>query len=140
MDKNELKPVNKPNLWKKGKNHQKLYLNINLRKSTSMKTFAFGMVITIILVLPIALALYQYLNVYKWNVNAFRIFLLMAWVLILLVNGISNYFTVLLAKAYNPEMENLMDIDEYAILFYQTLNPGFAIVVLILFLIFGISF
>ncbi|MDD2258587.1 MAG: hypothetical protein WC278_04250 [Bacilli bacterium] len=137
---NNLKPVLKPNLWKKGKKQQKMYLEINLRKSTSMKTFIFGLVITIIIALPIALALFQFLDVYKWNTTAFRIFLLLAWILILLVNGLSNFFTVLLAKSYNPEMDNLMDIDEYAILFYQTFNPGFAIFVLILFIVFGVSF
>lgn len=140
MDNLNLKPVNKPNLWKKGKRQQKIFYDINLKRSTSMKTFIFGLLITAIIALPFALALYQYLDVYKWNVQAFRIFLLIAWVLILLVNGLSNFFTVKLAKAYNPEMDNLMELDEYAILFYQTLNPGFAIFVLILFIVFGVSF
>lgn len=137
MSKKGLKPVIKPSLWKKGKQQQKIYFDINLKRSTSFKTFIFGLLITVIIVLPIALALYQYLFIYKWNTNAFRIFLLLAWVLILLVNGVSNFFTVLLSKAYNPEMDNLMAIDEYAILFYQTFNPGFAIIVLILFIVFG---
>lgn len=140
MDNKELKPVNKPSLWKKGRKQQKLYYDINLRRSTSMKTFVFGLLITVIIAIPVALALYQYLDVYKWNAGAFRIFLLMAWILILLVNGLSNFFTIVLAKSYNPEMDNLMDIDEYAILFYQTFNPGFAIFVLILFIVFGVSF
>lgn len=126
-----------PNLWVRGKQENKKFLSINLKKGTNFKTFIFGLIIAIFFIFPFALITYQYIEVYKWNSNSFRLFLAVAWVLILLMNGLSNMFTVKLAKVYAEDIVNLQEIDENAIFFYQTLNPGFSIFVFILFLIFG---
>ena len=81
-------------LWKKGKKDFKKFTKMRFRKSTNIKSFIFGFLIGIIIVLPLALVMYQILNVFKYNANIFRLFLVIVWVLIMLVNGISNFFTI----------------------------------------------
>jgi hypothetical protein len=54
-------------------------------------------------------------------------------------NGLSNFFTVKLAKCYARDMLELQAIDEYAILFYQCLNIGFGIFILAILLFFGLT-
>ena len=55
------------------------------------------------------------------------LFIIIAWVLLWLCNGVSNYFTIKLAKLYFKEDPKLNSVDEIAVLYYETLNPGFII-------------
>ena len=47
--------------------------------------------------------------------------------MLLICNGLSNYFSIKLAKLYYKENPKLQNIDEMAVMFYETLNPGFII-------------
>ena len=53
--------------------------------------------------------------------------MLVGWVLLLICNGLSNYFSIKLAKIYYKENPKLESIDAMAVFFYETLNPGFII-------------
>ncbi len=121
---NELKNQN-VSLWRKGKQDIKKYYEVKLKKSTSIKTFLFGILLTIILILPIALLLLQFFKAYIYNLNIVLFVVILALVLLWFCNGLSNYFTIKLTKIYFKEDNKLQGIDEVAVLFYETLNPGF---------------
>lgn len=121
---NELKNQN-VSLWRKGKQDIKKYYEVKLKKSTSIKTFLFGILLTVILILPIALLLLQFFKAYIYNLNIVLFVVILALVLLWFCNGLSNYFTIKLTKIYFKEDNKLQGIDEVAVLFYETLNPGF---------------
>lgn len=123
-------------LWRKGKNDIKRYYEVKLKKSTSIKTFLFGVLLTLIIVLPIALLLLQIFKAYIYNLNIVLFVVVLALVLVWFCNGLSNYFTVKLTKLYFKEDNKLQSLDEVAILFYETLSPGFIIFTLAILFIF----
>ena len=57
----------------------------------------------------------------------------------MLFNGLSNYFTVKLAQAYNKDMDSLQEIKAKYIFYYQILNIGFGIFSLIVIIFFGLG-
>lgn len=114
-------------LWRKGKNDIKKFYSVNLKKSTNIKTFLFGVLLTIVLLIPFALLLLQFYKAYIYNLNLVMLFIIIAWVLLWLCNGVSNYFTIKLAKLYFKEDPKLNSVDEVAVLYYETLNPGFIV-------------
>ena len=124
-------------LWSRGKEEMKLFYNIKLKRSTNIKTFIFGLVVTALLVFPFAVLLFQMVTLNWYKPETILIFLAIAWGLLMLCNGLSNFFTVKLAKCYARDMDELQAIDEYAILFYQSLNIGFGIFVLIVLIFYG---
>ena len=67
------------------------------------------------------------------------IFLAVAWGLLMVANGLSNFFTVKLCKIMEKEMNDLQEINEYAILLYQTFNIGFGLFIFAVLLFFGVS-
>lgn len=123
---NELKNEN-ISLWKTGKRDIKKFYEVKLKRSTNIKTFLFGILITLIIMLPLALLLVQFYKAYIYNLNLRMLFLLIGWIMVWFCNGLSNYFTVKLAKKYFKEEPKLQNLDEVAILYYETLNPGFII-------------
>ena len=134
---NELKNQN-VSLWRKGKQDIKKYYDVKLKKSTSIKTFLFGILLTLIIVLPIALILLQVFKAYIYNLNIVLFVVILALVLLWFSNGLSNYFTIKLTKIYFKEDNKLQGIDEVAVLFYETLNPGFIIFTFFILFIFVI--
>lgn len=114
-------------LWRKGKQDIKKFYDVKLKRSTNIKTFLFGVLLTIICILPFALLLIQFFKAYVYNLNLVLLFALIAWVMLWVCNGVSNYFTIKLAKLYFSEDPKLNSVDEIAVLFYETLNPGFII-------------
>ena len=84
------------------------------------------------------LILIQFFSVYYYNPSIKLFLIVIAWALLLLCNGLSNYFSIKLAKLYYKESPKLQSVDEWAVLFYETLNPGFIIftfvVLIVLFL------
>ena len=123
-------------LWRKGKQDIKKYYEVKLKKSTSIKTFLFGVLLTLILILPIALLLLQIFKAYIYNLDVVLFIVVLALVLVWFCNGLSNYFTVKLTKLYFKEDNKLQALDEVAILFYETLSPGFIIFTLFILFIF----
>lgn len=119
------KPDRELSMWRIGKRDIKLFYEVKLKKSSNILSFIFGIILTIIVILPFALMLIQFYKAYLYNLEIRTFLIVVGWVLIWLCNGLSNYFTVVLAKKYYPESPKLMNIDEKAILFYETFNPGF---------------
>ena len=118
---------NNLSLWKRGKKDIKLFYEVNFKKSTNIKTFVFGLLLTLIVILPFALLLTQFYKAYIYNLDIRALLIIIGWVMIWICNGLSNYFTIKLAKIYYKEDPKLQSIDEVAVFFYETLNPGFII-------------
>ena len=125
--------------WRKGKRDLKTFYDVNLKRSTNIKTFLFGILLTFVIIFPFALILIQFYKAYIYNLNLTMLILTIGWVLIWLCNGLSNYFTIKLAKLYFKEDPKLQSVDEYAVFVYETFNPGFIIfsLVIIIVLFFG---
>ena len=125
--------------WRKGKRDLKTFYDVNLKRSTNIKTFLFGILLTFIIIFPFALILIQFYKAYIYNLNLTMLILTIGWVLIWLCNGLSNYFTIKLAKLYFKEDPKLQSVDEYAVFVYETFNPGFIIfsLIIIIVLFFG---
>lgn len=125
-------------LWKKGKNDIKKFYDVKFNKSTNVKTLIFGILLTAIIIIPFAIILVQFFQAYYYNLNTCLIIMLIGWVMLWICNGLSNYFSIKLAKLYYKESPKLQSVDEWAVLFYETLNPGFIIftfvVLIVLFL------
>ncbi|HPL55134.1 MAG TPA: hypothetical protein PLH44_01235 [Bacilli bacterium] len=131
--------MNRKNLWSKGKEETKKFYEIKLNRSTNIITFIFGLVVTVIIIFPFAALLLEILEINWYKPQAIITFLSFAWGLLMISNGLSNFFTVKLAKCYARDMLELQAIDEYAILFYQCLNIGFGIFILVILLFFGLT-
>ena len=131
--------MNRKNLWSKGKEETKKLYEIKLNRSTNIITFIFGLVVTVIIIFPFAALLLEILEINWYKPQAIITFLSFAWGLLMISNGLSNFFTVKLAKCYARDMLELQAIDEYAILFYQCLNIGFGIFILAILLFFGLT-
>jgi len=125
-------------LWKKGKKEYKKFTNYNFKRSTFWRTTLGGMLLTLVVMLPVLLIMIAFFNAFYYMLF-FRIFLyLLAWALLLICNGLSNYFTVQMSKTYVTDDENLQNIDSIAIFFYSCLNIGFMVcsLLIIIFILF----
>ena len=123
-------------LWWKGKQEIKKFYDIKFNKSTNIKTLLFGILITAIIIIPFATILIQIFKAYFYQLNVCMFLVLIGWMMLWLCNGLSNFFTVKLAKIYYKENPKLQNLDEMAILFYETLNPGFIIFTFFVLLVF----
>lgn len=130
--------MNNQSLWSRGKEHTKKFYDIKLNRSTNIITFLFGLVVTVIIIFPFAALLLGVLEMNWYKPQAIIFFLSIAWGLLMLSNGLSNFFTVKLAKCYARDMFELQAIDENAILFYQCLNIGFGAFTLGILIFFGV--
>ena len=127
-------------LWRKGKQDIKKFYDVKFKKSTNIKTFLFGIIMTALIILPFALILVQIFQAYIYHLNLCLLLIIIGWVLIWLCNGLSNLFTIKLSKIYFKEDPKLQEVDEYAVFFYETLNPGFIIFSLVVILFFAFNF
>lgn len=122
-------------LWRRGKQDIKKFYDVKFKKSTNIKTFLYGILLTAIVIIPFALVLVEVLQALVYNMNLLVLFMLIGWTMLWICNGLSNYFTIKLAKLYFKEDPKLQSVDEHAVFFYETLNPGFIIFSLIIVLI-----
>ena len=129
----------KKSLWKQGKEDSKKYNKIRLGRKVGLTSFFLGLVLTAIMVIPLACITFEVVELYWYNSRTMVIFLAIAWGLIMLCNGMSNYISVRIAKVMNKDMTNLQEINEFAILFYQSLNLGFGLFIFGVLLFFGVS-
>ena len=127
-------------LWRKGKQDIKKFYDVKFKRSTNIKTFLFGIIMTALIILPFALILVQVFQAYIYHLNLCLLLIIIGWVLIWLCNGLSNLFTIKLSKIYFKEDPKLQEVDEYAVFFYETLNPGFIIFSLVVILFFAFNF
>lgn len=131
---------NNMSTWRKGRQNIKAFYDVKLKRSTNIKTFLFGILLTFLIIFPFALVLIQFYKAYVYNLNLSMLFLVIGWVMIWLCNGLSNYYTIKLAKLYFKEDTKLQAIDEYSVFVYETFNPGFIIFTLffVIILFFGL--
>ncbi|HEY8445292.1 MAG TPA: hypothetical protein VIK94_04070 [Bacilli bacterium] len=125
-------------LWKKGKIEIQKYYDLKLDRRTDFKSLIFGMLLALVVILPFLLILIQLFNIYMYHLTIRSILIIIAWLMLLIANGLSNMFMVKLSKAYYPENITLQEIDDKAIFIYEVFNFGFAIFTLALILIFGV--
>ena len=129
----------KKSFWRIGKEDNKKFNRIKLGRKTGVLTFLLGILFTAILVLPIAIFTFEAVELYWYNEKTMVIFLAIAWGLLMLCNGFSNYVTVKMAKAINRDMSDLQEVNEFAIFFYQSTNIGFGLFILAVLIFFGVS-
>ena len=121
-------------LWRKGKKDIKKFYDIKFKKSTNAKTLIYGILLTAFIIFPFATVLTQFLMAYVYHLNICFFIVLIGWVMLWICNGLSNYFSIKLAKIYYKEHPKLLEIDEIAVFFYETLNPGFMVFTLVVLL------
>ena len=123
--------------WRLGKEQYREFCEIKLKKGTTAKSIFFGLILTALIVIPFAIFVFQFVDLYWYNnPDTMYLFLGIAFALFMVCNGLSNYFTVKLTKLYFKEDNKLQSLDEVAILFYETLSPGFIIFTLAILFIF----
>ena len=125
---NKMDVNTKKSFWRIGKEHYRAFCELKLKRSTNFKSIFFGLLLTAVLVVPLAVFVFQFIEVYWYNnPQTMFIFLSIAFALFMACNGLSNYITVKAVKLVETDMENLQELDEWAIFFYQFLNPWFAL-------------
>ena len=117
-------------LWTFGKKEYKRFMNIKIKRKTSILSFLYGILLTAIPILPIAWFLFELVEIFWFQPSTVYIFLTIAWVLFMFANGLSNYLTIRILKVKEKDMSDLQSINEKAVFFYQSLNIGFGIFIL----------
>lgn len=117
-------------LWTFGKKEYKRFMNIKIKRKTSILSFLYGILLTAIPILPIAWFLFELVEIFWFQPSTVYIFLTIAWVLFMFANGLSNYFTIRILKVKEKDMSDLQSINDKAVFFYQSLNIGFSIFIL----------
>ena len=79
------------------------------------------------------------MEIYWFSRTTLVLFLSIAWGLLMIANGLSNYITIKIVKAYNTDLTDIQALDDKAIWFYHTLNPGFGIAMLIIMIFFWVT-
>ena len=115
----------KMGLWRYGKKQYKEFTNYHVKKSTFIKTTIFGIFASIIVLVPFILLLVTFYKVYGYNPRLKILIVTLVWLLLLIYNGLSNYYTVQSTKCYITDDEKLQKFDARAIAFYNVLNPWF---------------
>ncbi len=126
-------------LWKEGKEQYKKFMNIKLKRMTSALSFIFGILLTAVIVLPVVWVIFEIIEIYWYNINTVYIFLILCWVLFMFCNGLSNYITIKIVKAVETDMTDIQSIDDKAVFFYQSLNFGFGLFILLVLVFFFIG-
>lgn len=142
IENNPVKPENYHiSTWKKGKLDLKKFYDVKLSRKHNVLSFLFGILLTILVILPFALILIQFFKAYYYNLSLKMLFLIIAWVIIWFCNGLSNAFTIEIAKKYFEEEPKLQKIDSFAVFIYETFNPGFIFFtfVILVFLFLGLA-
>lgn len=128
---NSLTPEKEKSLWRTGKDDYKKFMNIRLSRKTNALSFLFGMIFTAIIILPSTFIIFQVVELFWFSRKTLILFLSFAWGLLMIANGLSNYISVRMVKAHNTDMSDIQALDDKAIWFYQSLNPGFGFFILI---------
>lgn len=126
--------------WRTGKEQYREFCEIKLKKGTTAKSIFLGLILTAILVIPFAIFVFQFVDLYWFNTpNIMYLFLGIAFALFMVCNGLSNYISVKAVKLLEKDMDNLQNIDEKAVFYYQFLNPWFALFILVILIYFAVS-
>ena len=115
-----------------GKQQYKKFGEYNVKKTTFLKTTFQGIFMTLFCILPVLLIMIQFFAVYFYNPSIKLLLIKLAWVMLLVCNGLSNYFTVIFTKNLILDDPKLQEIDEKAIFFYTTFSLGYIVFTLFL--------
>ena len=135
---NMITPKEKP-LWRTGRDDHKKFMSIRLSRKTNIVSFLFGILLTAIIILPSTFIIFQVVELFWFSRSSMVLFLAIAWALLMIANGLSNYITIRIVKAYNRDLTDIQALDDKAIWFYHTLNPGFGIFMLIVMVFLWVS-
>ena len=126
--------------WRLGKEQYREFCEIKLKKGTTAKSIFFGLILTALIVIPFAIFVFQFVDLYWYNnPDTMYLFLGIAFALFMVCNGLSNYISVKAVKLTIKDMDNLQNIDEKAVFYYQFLNPWFALFILVVLIYFAVS-
>ena len=78
------------------------------------------------------LIMIQFFAVYFYNPSIKLLLITLAWIMLLVCNGLSNYFTVIFTKNLILDDPKLQEIDAKAIFFYTTFSPGYIVFTLVI--------
>ena len=126
-------------LWRTGRDDHKKFMSIRLSRKTNIVSFLFGILLTAIIILPSTFIIFQVVELFWFSRSSMVLFLAIAWTLLMIANGLSNYITIRIVKAYNTDLTDIQALDAKAIWFYHTLNPGFGIFMLIVMVFLWVS-
>ena len=126
-------------LWRTGKDDYKKFMSIRLSRKTNILSFLFGILITAVIILPFTFIIFQVVELFWFSRQTLILFLSIAWALLMIANGLSNYITVKMVKAYDKDLTDIQALDDKAIWFYHTLNPGFGLFILAIMIFFWVT-
>ena len=126
-------------LWRVGKDDYKKFMSIRLSRKTNILSFLLGILFTAIIILPYTFLIFQIVELFWFSRQTLILFLSIAWGLIMIANGLSNYITVKIVKAYDKDLTDIQSLDDKAIWFYHTLNPGFGLFILVIMIFFWVT-
>ena len=126
-------------LWRTGKDDYKKFMSVRLSRKTNALSYLFGLLFTAVIILPFTFIIFQIVELYWFSYKTMLLFLAFAWGLLMIANGLSNYISVKMVKAHNTDMSDIQSLDDKAIWFYQTLNPGFGIFILVVMVFLWVS-
>ena len=126
-------------LWRAGKDDHKKFMKIRLSRKTNIVSFLLGILFAAIIILPFTFLIFQVVELYWFSRRTLLFFLALAWGLLMIANGLSNYITVKIVKACDKDLIDIQNLDDKAIWFYHTLNPGFGIFTLFIMIFFWVT-
>jgi hypothetical protein len=132
--------MNKKNFWLRGRNNQLRFNKIKMNIKTDILVTLYGLFSALIILLPLGLLIFQFLMVFGYSKPLFYFYLFVIWLAVLLFNGLLNYLIVFYSKLIDKENKDLQEIEVKYVFLYQCLNIGFAIISLIIIVVFGLTF
>lgn len=135
----DLNQLKDKSLWRTGKDDYKKFLSIKLSRKSNLVSFLLGILFTCMIIFPIACVVFQVIELYWFSRKTLVFFLAIAWGLLMICNGLSNYISIKMVKAYDKDITDIQALDDKAIWFYHTLNPGFGIFMLIIMIFFWVT-
>lgn len=122
-------------LWRDGRAQYKAFTKYHVKKSTFIITTLQGILLTFVCILPFILILTQFYISFAYIAAVRNFIIVLAFALLLIANGLSNYFTVKCTKTHAIDDEKLQAFEESKIFFYTTFQIGFIIFAFVLMVI-----
>lgn len=110
-----------------GKQNMKSYYDIKMKKWVDWRLLFESILLTLIIMLPLVLVYIQMFYLYARNIYRILILAFIGWILLLLLNGISNALQICFCKAVYKDNKVAQELNPKAVFLYQVTNIGFAI-------------
>ena len=123
-----------------GKENMKQYYEIKMKKLVDWRLLFESILLTAIIFLPFIFMYIQLFYVYGHNVYSIIIISIIGWIFLQILNGTSNAFQIIFAKAVYKDNQVAQNLNPKAVFVYQITNIGFAIFTLVVIFIFLILF